>query len=318
MNLQQLRYLCTVVDQDFNVSQAARSLHTTQPGISKQIRLLERELGVELLVRRGNRIVSITDPGRAAVDIATRVVQDIANLKTLGEEFTTSARGRLAVASTHVHARYWLLPVIVQFGKRFPNVQLKILRGTTTQVVGMVQSGEAQIGVCTLPEENADDLLLLPCHKVERAVLVPPKHPLLRTRRITLADLAHYPLIIQTAASSGGWTVLQAFEAQGLRPNVVLEVVDATMAKACVEQNIGVTVLPFRVFDRKRDVNLRAINASHLFAPLEIHTVIHKNSYLRSYANEFIHMFAPDWNEQAIESLRHTTRARNRIVFRGK
>jgi LysR family transcriptional regulator, cys regulon transcriptional activator len=313
MNLQQLRYLCTVIDQDFNVSQAARSLHTTQPGVSKQIRLLERELGVELLVRRGNRIVSMTDPGKAAADIAMRVVRDIANLKTLGEEFTASARGRLAIASTHVHARYWLLPVIVQFGKRFPNVQLKILRGTTTQVVGMVQSGEAQIGVCTLPEDDTDELLLLPCHKVERAVLVPPKHPLLRKRRITLSDLANYPLIIQTAASSGGWTVLQAFEAQGLRPNVVLEVVDATMAKACVEQNIGITVLPMRVFDRKRDVNLRAINAGHLFAPLVIHTVIHRNSYLRSYANEFICMFAPDWDGRAIESVRNKARAQKEL-----
>lgn len=311
MNLQQLRYLCTVVGHDFNVSRAARSLHTTQPGISKQIRLLERELGVDLLVRRGNRIVSVTDPGRAAVDIAARVVQEIANLKTLGEEFTTSARGRLVVASTHVHARYWLLPVIVQFGKRFPNVQLKILRGTTIQVVGMVQSGEAQIGVCTPPEQSADDLLLLPCHTVERSVLVPPGHPLLRKRRIALKDLARYPLIIQTAASSGGWTVLQAFEAQGLKPNVVLEIVDATMAKACVEQNIGITVLPSRVFDRKRDMNLRAIKASHLFAPLVIHAVIHKNSYLRNYTQEFIHMFAPNWDHRAIELARHSKRTRS-------
>lgn len=302
MNLQQLRYLCTVASHNFNVSSAARALHSTQPGVSKQIRLLEQELGVDLLVRRGNRIVSVTDPGKSALDIATRVIQDVANLKALGEESTAAGHGHLTVASTNVHARYWLLPVIVQFSKRFPNVHLKLLRGTPTQVIGLVQSGEAQIGVCTPPEGNVDDLVLLPCHAIERAVITPVGHPLLRRRRITLEDLARYPLIIQTAASSGGWTVLQAFEARRLKPKLVLDIVDAEMAKACVEQNIGVTVLPSRVFDKKRDRNMRAIDASHLFAPLVIHAVLHRKSYIRSYAHEFIHMFAPKWNRATVEA----------------
>jgi LysR family cys regulon transcriptional activator len=301
MNLQQLRYLCTVAGHDFNVSKAARALHTSQPGVSKQIRLLEQELGVDLLVRRGNRIVAVTEPGKSALDIAERMMQGAANLKTLGREFTAGDSGELTVAATSVHSRYWLLPAVVQFSKRYPDVHLKLLRGTPTQVLGMVESGEAQIGICTPPHRAINDLLLLPCHEIQRAVITPARHPLLRKRRITLEDLARHPLIIQTAESSGGWTVLQAFEARGLRPKVVMDIVDAEMAKACVEQNIGITVLPARVFDKKRDKNLRALDAGHLFAPLVIHAVIHKNTYLRDYAHDFIQSFAPRWNRLAVQ-----------------
>jgi len=305
MNLQQLRYLCTVVSHDCNVSSAARVLHTSQPGVSKQIRQLERELGVDLLVRRGNRIVSVTDPGRTALGIATRMIQDAANLKALGRDYTHAGSGQLVVAATNVHARYLLLPAIVRFSRSFPDVHLTLLRGTSSQVIGMVEAGEAQIGVCTPAGNTADDLVMLPCHEVERAVITSPAHPLLRRRRITLEDLARYPLIIQSTESGGSSTVLQAFEARGLRPKLVLDIVDAEMAKACVEQNVGVSVLPACAFDRKRDANLRAIDASHLFAPLAVHTVIHRNSYLREYAREFIHMFAPRWDGRAIDGIRN-------------
>ena len=301
MNLQQLRYLCTIASHDLNVSSAARALHTSQPGVSKQIRLLEEELGIDLLVRRGNRIVALTAPVQSALGIAARMIQDAANLRALGKEFTEGNSGQLVVAATSVHSRYWLLPAVVQFTKRYPDVHLKLLRGTPTQVVGMVESGEAQIGICTPPHQTIADLLLLPCHEIQRAVIAPLGHALLRKRRITLEDISLYPLIIQTAESSGGWTVLQAFEARGLKPQLVHDIVDAEMAKACVEQHIGITVLPSRVFDKKRDKNIRAIDASHLFAPLVIHAVIHKNTYLRDYAHDFIQLFAPRWNRVAVE-----------------
>ena len=301
MTLQQLRYFCAVVEHKFNISNAARTLHTSQPGISKQIGLLETELGVYLLVRRGNRLVGVTEPGQTALMISKRILRDSQNLRLLGDEFTKELSGKLIVAATHVHARYWLPPVIVAFKKKYPHVQLELLRAAPLNVIQMVSSGEAHLGICTRPEPISDDLIALACHKLERCVLCPPGHPLLRKKKLTLEDIAKYPLVLQTATYTGGWEIKRALEKKGIKPNIVLSVADAEIAKVCVEQGLGITVFPSRVIDRKRDRLIRTIDASHLFEPIKSHVVLHQNYYLRGYASDFICMFAPQWGRNAIQ-----------------
>lgn len=300
MNLRQLRYLCEIVDSGFNVSHAGKILHTSQPGISKQIRALEQELGIDMLVRKGNRVVALTTPGLSAVEIARRMLSDADNLRSLGDEFTKNESGRLIVATTHVHARYWLLPVVKEFKKRFPQVHLSLRQGQGAQVAALVASGNADIGIGAPPHEPRGDLVTLPCHKIYRCVITPPRHPLLRKKRVTLDDLAQYPLINLDTAIGNSSRIMRMFQAKGLTPNVVLSATDADVIKAYVGQGLGIATLPAVAFDAARDHNIRAIDVNHLFEPNINCVEIRKNYYLRGYMYDFIQMFAPKWDRKAV------------------
>ena len=300
MNLQQLRYLREVVDRGFNVSLAGKVLHTSQPGISKQIRALEQELGVDMLIRKGNRVVGLTPPGQIALEIARRILSDADNLRSLGDEYTHDESGSLIVATTHVHARYWLLSVVEQFKKRYPDVHLSLRQGQPAQIAELVSSGNADIGISTPPLEPRDELIMLPCHKVFRCVITPPRHALLKLKRVTLRDLARYPLINLDSAFGSGMRVMRIFEAEGLKPNVVLSATDADVIKAYVAQGLGIATLPAVAFDPARDRNIRAIDVNHLFEPNTNCVEIRKNYYLRGYMYDFIQMFAPQWNRKAV------------------
>jgi LysR family transcriptional regulator, cys regulon transcriptional activator len=300
VNLRQLRYLCEVVDRGFNVSRASKALHTSQPGISKQILALERELGIDMLVRKGNRVVALTTPGQIALDIARRMLNDADNLRSLGDEFTRDETGSLVVATTHVHARYWLLPVVKEFKKRYPNVHLSLRQGQPLQIADLVSSGNADIGISTPPIDARDELIMLPCHKVLRCIITPPRHPLLKIKQVSLRDLAHYPFINLDAAFGSGRRVMRIFEAEGLKPNVVLSATDADVIKAYVAQGLGIAALPAVAFDPARDRNLRAIDVNHLFEPNTNCIEIRRNYYLRGYMYEFMRMFAPQWTREAV------------------
>jgi len=301
MNLQQMRYFCAVVDNHFNLTGAADSLHTSQPGVSKQLHLLERELGIDLLLRSGHRIRGLTSQGATAHQIARRMLREVNNLKMLGADFANENAGEFIVAATHIHERYWLLPVILKFGKAFPCVRFRLQRGSPTQVLEMVASGEAHIGISTITEESRDEVLTLPCHELHRSILLPKSHPLHRKKKISLADLAIYPLIINSSIFSGGWSVLRLFEANGYKPEVVLNIPDTEVIKSCVEQGLGIAILPTKVYDAKKDRAISAVNASHIFEPMRSCVLIQQNYYLRAYAFEFIRMFAPQWTREATE-----------------
>jgi len=301
VNLQQLKYLCGIVDHGLNLSKAAEALFTSQPGVSKQVRLLEEEVGAVLLVRQGNRVTGLTEPGRVVVEMARRVLRDIEGIKSVGPDFAKEEAGSLVVATTHGHARYLLLPVVQQFQRRFPQVRLALRQGNPDQILEFVSTGTADLGLCSAPTAPVPLLVGLPCYRNWRCVLVPQGHPLLRKKKVSLADLAAYPLITLDPSFSGGVFVLDAFEARGIQPHVVLTATDADVVKAYVAAGCGIATLPELAFDRSRDKGLRTIPARHLFKSSISSVWIQRGRYLRRFAYEFIQMLSPAWTRPMVE-----------------
>ena len=301
MKLQQLRYLTEIARRRLNVSEAAEALHTSQPGVSKQIRALEEELGVEVFVRHGKRLVSVTEPGKAVIAIAERILAEAANLRRAGEEFANEKLGTLTVAATHTQARYTLPKAVAQFKRRYPRVELRIHQGNPTQIVEQVLSGGADLCIATEAIALYPDLVSLPVFQWNRCVVVPPKHPLLKTAALTLEALAQFPIVTYDFAFANRSLVQKAFESRGLAPNVVLTALDSDVIKTYVELGLGVGILAKMAFDAKRDAPLRAIDASHLFESSTTRLGIKRGAYLRRYAYEFIEMFAPQLPRSLVE-----------------
>ena len=306
MKLQQLRYICEVARHNLNLSNAAEALFTSQPGISKQIRSLEEELGVDIFVRHGKRVVAVTEPGKAILDIARRMLKDVENLRQVGEEFTEEDNGHLTIATTHTQARYALPHVIQRFTKRYPGVRLSLRQGSPTQISELVTSGEADIAIATEAIELYEDLVMLPCYEWNRCVLVPPGHPLLKAKKLTLEAIVSFPIITYDFAFTGRSRINQAFAEKGLTPNVVLTAIDADVIKTYVELGLGIGIVAMMAYDPKRDTHLRAMDASHLFEPSTTRIGIRKNSYLRGYTYEFIEMFAPHLTRKVVDDAMHT------------
>jgi LysR family cys regulon transcriptional activator len=306
MKLQQLRYICEVARHNLNLSNAAEALFTSQPGISKQVRSLEEELGVDIFVRHGKRVVAVTEPGKAILEIAQRMLKDVENLRQVGEEFTEEDKGHLTIATTHTQARYALPQVIQRFTKRYPGVRLSLRQGSPTQISELVTSGEADIAIATEAIALYEDLVMLPCYEWNRCVLVPPGHPLLKAKKLTLEAIARFPIITYDFAFTGRSRMNQAFADKSLTPNVVLTAIDADVIKTYVELGLGIGIVAMMAYDPKRDTHLRAMDASHLFERSTTRIGIRKNSYLRGYTYEFIEMFAPHLTRKVVDAAMHT------------
>ncbi|MEE8255021.1 MAG: HTH-type transcriptional regulator CysB [Nitrosomonadaceae bacterium] len=302
MKLQQLRYLCEVANQGLNLSKAAKNLHTSQPGISKQIQLLEDELGVDIFVRNGKRVVKITPPGQTILEIAERMLREAKNLKRVGQEFTNKDSGSLTIATTHTQARYVLPSTVRRFTARYPKVRLILRQGNPTQISELVASGEADIAIATEAIELFHELVMLPCYQWNRCIITPPEHPLLKLSKLTLEAIAKYPIITYDFAFTGRSKINHAFEAKGLVPNVVLTAIDADVIKTYVELRLGIGIVAQMAFDPKRDKHLRSMDASHLFEPSTTRIGISQNSYLRSYVFDFIGMFAPHLDRATVKT----------------
>jgi LysR family transcriptional regulator, cys regulon transcriptional activator len=301
MTLQQLRYLCEVVRHDLNISRAAEALELSQPGLSRQLQLLEQELGVELFVRNRKRLVRLTPAGSQIVPLAQRALESARNIREAAREHTRDGEGTLTIATTHTQARYALPAVLRRFMQRYPAVEVSLRQGTPAEVSDLVASGNADLSIATEPVEPLADLVLLPCYQLQRIVLMPPKHPLLKLKRLSLESLAAYPLITYDFAFIGRSKVLRSFEAKGIRPNIVLNAIDADVIKTYVEFGLGIAIVPALAYEKRRDRNLRAMDASHLFEPNTIHIGIRRNHYLRSYMYAFIEMFAPHLRRNVVE-----------------
>ena len=302
MNFQQLRYVRETVRQGLNLTEAANKLFTSQPGVSKQIRELENELGVEIFVRRGKRLVALTEPGRMVVKIVDELLLLADNLKGTAREFQDQASGTLAVATTHTQARYALPAVVRQFKRRYPKVHLTLKQGNPPQLAEMVLAGEADLAIATEALDHYPKLLALPGYQWNHCVVVPVKHPLAKAERVTLEDIARYPIITYDPAFAGRTHVDEAFAARGLKPDVVLSAIDADVIKTYVELEMGIGIVAAMAFDPKRDRGLRALDASHLFKSNTTRIAIRRGAYLRGYAYAFIELFSPQLSREVIDA----------------
>jgi LysR family transcriptional regulator, cys regulon transcriptional activator len=301
MKLQQLRYLTEVARRGLNVSEAAEALHTSQPGVSKQIRTLEDELGVEVFVRHGKRLVALTEPGKAVLAIAERILAEARNLRAAGEEFANHQAGTLTIAATHTQARYALPKAVAAFKRRYPGVALHLHQGNPTQICEQVLAGEADFCVATEMIDATPELVSLPVYQWNRCVVVLPKHPLLADGPLTLEAIAKHPIVTYDFAFANRSLVQKAFEVRGLQPNIVLSAQDSDVIKTYVELGLGVGILAKMAFDEKRDRPLRALDAAHLFESSTTRLGIKRGTYLRRYAYDFIEMFAPQLPRSIVE-----------------
>jgi LysR family cys regulon transcriptional activator len=301
MTLQQLRYLVEVARRNLSVSAAAEALYTSQPGISRQIKALEEELGVEIFVRHGKRLTALTEPGRAVLAIAERVLAEAANLKRAGADYAQQKLGTLTIATTHTQARYALPRTVALFKRRYPKVELVIHQGNPTQICEQVAAGEADFCIATEAITEYPDLVSLPCYQWNRCVVVGPGHPLLKARPLTLEAIAQYPIVTYDFAFAGRSVINRAFEARGLAPHVVLTALDSDVIKTYVELGLGVGILAKMAFDPRRDRPLRALDAAHLFPSSTTRLGIRRRAYLRRYAYDFIGLFAPHLSRELVE-----------------
>lgn len=301
MNLQQLRYVCAIVDHGLNVSDAAEALFTSQPGISKQVRLLEEELGARIFVRQGKRFACLTPAGEAVVATARRALKEIENMKRVGAEFRNDDAGTLSIATTHTQARYVLPPVLRDFATRYPKVRLVLHQGNPVQVAEHTLRGEVDVGIATESLSAYSELVTLPCYQWNRCVLVPRDHPLVKARPLTLAAIARHPIVTYDFAFTGRSQINAAFDGAGLAPNVVLTALDADVIKTYVELGMGVGIVAEMAYDAVRDAGLVELDARHLFAPSTTRLALRRGVFLRGYVYDFIARFAPALDRTAVD-----------------
>jgi len=302
VNLQQLRYLCAIVDHGLNVSDAAEALFTSQPGISKQVRQLEDELGVPVFVRNGKRLSALTPAGDAVVAMARRALREIENLRQVGAEFKSEDTGVLAIATTHTQARYVLPPVIRGFALRYPKVKVVLHQGNPLQVARQTVDGDVDVGIATEALASFRELVTLPCYEWNRCVLVPRGHPLVDERPLTLEALARYPIITYDFAFTGRSQINAAFEAAKIVPNVVLTALDTDVIKTYVELGMGVGIIAAMAHDPLRDSGFERLDAAHLFAPSTTRLALRRDVFLRGYVYDFIGRFAPALDRAAVNA----------------
>jgi LysR family cys regulon transcriptional activator len=292
LNFQQLRSVREAARRGFNLTEVAEVLHTSQPGVSRQIRELEDELGVELFVRVGKRLTGLTEPGRALLPVIERLLLDSASLRCLADDFAKGERGTLSIAATHSQARYALPMTVRDFRLRHPQVQLHLHQGSPRQVARMLVEGSADIGIATQVLAEYDELVALPCYRWTHAVIVPNGHPLL-AGELTLERLAQFPLITYDVGYTGRGTIDDAFAKAGLKMNLVLTAMDADVIKTYVDLGLGVGIVASIAFDEQRDVGLRSVDARQIFAINTTNVGVRRGGRLRSYGYDFIATFAP-------------------------
>ncbi|HNH91157.1 HTH-type transcriptional regulator CysB [Accumulibacter sp.] len=301
MKLQQLRYLVEVARCRLNVSEAAEALYTSQPGISKQIRLLEDELGVIVFERSGKRLTAITEPGRVVLEIAERMLREAENIRRVGEEYAAGDSGSLVIATTHTQARYALPAVIKRFVERYPKVRLSLHQGHPAQIAEWTLQGEADIAIATEALDQYPQLVMLPCYQWAHCVIAPSGHPILETRVLALAALARWPLITYDTAFAGRSRINKAFELAQLAPRIVLTATDADVIKTYVSLGLGLGIIASMAFDPVRDAGLQAIPAEHLFGSNTTRIGLRRGTYIRRYEYDFIELFASHLTRRAVD-----------------
>lgn len=302
MKLRQLEYLCEVARCDLNVTAAAQRLHTSQPGISKQIQLLENELGVQIFARRSRELTHVTPAGRVVVARAEAILREVANMEREVQDYRSPQRGSLALATTHTQARYVLPPVVRTFRERYPAVNLHIHQGSPEQIAALVESGEVDFAIVTEALQIFQGLTLLPCYQWNRCVLVPVGHPLVNVDPLTLEAIAEYPIVTYVFGVDHQSPVGAAFHVGGLQLEIALTAVDAEVIKTYVRAGLGVGIIARLAYEPGKDSDLCMLDAGHLFEPSLTGVVLRRREALRDYVYEFIRLCAPQLSREVVDA----------------
>lgn len=300
MNFQQLRIVRETVRQDFNLTEVANALYTSQPGVSKHIKDLEDELGIEIFIRRGKRLLGLTEPGKELLSVVERILLDTQNLRRIADQFASRETGHFVVATTHTQARYALPKIIQWFKADYPKVHLTLLQGSPREIAELLESGKADVGIATEALDNVPALASFPYYSWHHAVIVPHGHPLLALEKITLEALAEFPIVTYHEGFTGRAHVDQGFTAAGVVPDIVLSAIDADVIKTYVGLGMGVGIVASVAYDPDQDRNLVLLPVPELFPANTTRIAVRKGTYLRSYAHAFIEKVCPDLGEDAL------------------
>ena len=308
MKLQQLRYIWEVAHHELNVSATAQSLYTSQPGISKQIRLLEDELGVEIFARSGKHLTRVTPAGEAILRTAGEILRKVESIKQVAQEFSNERKGSLSIATTHTQARYALPPVIKSFIERYPDVSLHMHQGTPMQISELAADGTVDFAIATEALELFSDLIMMPCYKWNRTIIVPKNHPLTQVSKLSLEDVAAHPIVTYVFGFTGRSKLDEAFLERGLAPKVVFTAADADVIKTYVRLGLGIGIVAHMAYNPQLDADLVALDASHLFEHSITKIGFRRGTFLRGFMYEFIELFAPHLTREIVEEAyqRHT------------
>ncbi len=302
MNFQQLRIIREAVRRDFNLTEVANALYTSQSGVSKHIKDLEDELGIELFIRRGKRLTGLTEPGKEMVGVVERMLLDALNIKRLAQQFSDRDVGQLTVVTTHTQARYALPTVVAGFKAAFPKVHLALHQGSPKEIVAMLRSGEADIGVATEALDEETDVVTFPWYEWHHAVIVPRGHPLAGKSTITLADLAEHPLITYHEGFTGRSRIDSAFSEAGITPDIVMTALDADVIKTYVELGLGVGIVASMAWHPKKDEGLVLIKGKDIFPTNTTRIGVRRGHYLRGFTYRFIELCAANLTEAVVRA----------------
>ena len=305
MNFQQLRSIREAARRGYNLTEVANALFTSQPGVSRQIRELEDELGVEIFERNGKRLTGLTEPGKGILLIVDRLLLEAENLQQAGLEFAGKKSGTLTVATTHTQARYVLPKVVQSFRAAFPQVRIALQQSSPEHIAEWVLSGKADIGIATEGLSQFEDLISFPCYEWRHVIVVPEGHPLSRVQQPTLNDLGAYPLITYDVGFTGRGHIDAAFKDAGIVPDIVLTAMDSDVIQQYAALGLGVGIVASMALGAQRVPGLHAIDAGHLFATNVTRLAVRRGAYLRSYAIDFILQFAPSLERAEIERVTH-------------
>jgi len=301
MKMHQLRYLLTIVQSGLNITAAARALHTSQPGISKQIRLLEEELGFQIFEREGRNITRVTTAGRAVVEHATRLMEEAENIRRLSADFQDENRGSMSIATTHTQARYVLPSVIKQFREKYPAVDLHLHQGTSEQIADLAAANRVDFSIATGSHELFPTLALMPCFRWHRDIVVPRDHPLAGIDKPTLKQVSEYPIVSYVFSFTGRSSLSELFERAGLPLNIALTARDSDVIKTYVRLGLGVGIVASMSYSEEEDADLVGIDGAHLFPEFVTWIGVRRGKLLRGYMYEFIRLFAPHLTRRLVD-----------------
>lgn len=302
MNFQQLRIIHETVRRNFNLTEVANALFTSQSGVSKHIKDLEDELGLELFIRKGKRLLGLTEPGHDLVHIVDRMLMDARNIKSIAEQFSNKDHGQLTIVTTHTQARYALPRVVTQFKQAFPKVHLVLHQASPAEIVTMLQDGRADIGIATESLAAVPDFVSFPYYGWHHSVIVPVGHPLESVEPLTLEAIAEYPVITYHEGFTGRAKIDETFARAGLAPDIVMSALDADVIKAYVELGLGIGIVASMAYDRNRDQGLKMLSSSHLFEENVTRIAVRRGHFLRGFAYCFIELCSPELTGSAVKS----------------